>query len=398
MSLKLKGTLKAGEPDRRYYMSRVQVDGRRVVLSTGTRDRKLAERKEQEVIDALRRNPRIAQADLVGIMRGAGSPRHASAIRTAAPLTVKEAAHHCETSPDVWANLRSLNQSTINANHFRARFGDDTPIASVTVDAMKEWGRDLLADGYAAGTVDRIFATTARILREATTLPNGPTTCIKVPFLKTGRTRMFVFDRGRELVLFDAVSARDQVDRANGDGWHCRALFEVLVETAMRRGEALGLRWEDIIFPRGKQPGLIRLWRAEEIKNGRTRTIPMTATCEAALRACKGVPDGPFSTLTADRVRHVWDKAKRDAGINEEDCVIHSLRHTCATRLLEATGDIQLVSKWLGHTSILTTSKVYAHVQTHRMVSAADLLDSARHLHSELSTIAGQGRSTTVSV
>jgi integrase len=377
-------------------MIRVQVAGRRVVVSANTRDKTLAVQKESKVLEALRSNPKMPQADIVALVSGSGTARHAAAVRAAAPLTVGEAALHCETSPDVWADLPSLYQSCINSRHFQDHFKRETPIASITEDAMKEWGRTLLAKGYAVGTVDRIFSTSARILREATALPNGPTVCIKVPFLKTGRSRMFVFDREQELAMFEAVSARDQVARSGGDGWHCRAFFEVLVETALRRGEGLNIRWPDVIFSRGAQPGLLRLWRAEEIKNGRTRTIPMTAACEAALRACRHLPDGPFVSLLPDRVRHVWDKAKRDAGIEDKDCVIHALRHTCATRLLEATGDIQLVSKWLGHKSILTTAKIYAHVQTHRMVSAASMLDAARHLSFDASTIAGQETSLTV--
>lgn len=82
----------------------------------------------------------------------------------------------------------------------------------------------------------------------------------------------------------------------------------------------------------------------------------------------------------AARVSHVLPG---HAGITGRQCVIHSLRHTCATRLLETVGAIKLVQEWLGHTSILTTAKTYAHVQTHWMVDAAALLSAARHLGSE---------------
>lgn len=114
--------------------------------------------------------------------------------------------------------------------------------------------------------------------------------------------------------------------------------------------------------PRGRLSGLTRLWRADELKNGRTRTVPMTTACHEALLLCREIPGGPFSTITKGRAGHVWKKAKKHAGITEPQCVIHSLRHTCATRLLETVGDIKLVQEWLGHTSILTTAKTYAHV------------------------------------
>ncbi|TNJ41558.1 tyrosine-type recombinase/integrase, partial [Phaeobacter sp. B1627] len=44
-----------------------------------------------------------------------------------------------------------------------------------------------------------------------------------------------------------------------------------------------------------------------------------------------------------------------------EDFRFHDLRHTFATRMLRATGNLKLVSRLLGHTSIETTMR-YAHV------------------------------------
>lgn len=100
----------------------------------------------------------------------------------------------------------------------------------------------MLAQGRAVGTVDRIFSSAARILlREAVTLPNGRKGYPKAPFLKAGRSRMFVLDPEQERTLLDAVAARDGVDRARSDGWPYRALSEVLVESGLRRGEARGL-------------------------------------------------------------------------------------------------------------------------------------------------------------
>ena len=47
MPLQLKGTLKPGEADRRYYMIRVQVDGRRVVVSANTQTRPWRSRRRR---------------------------------------------------------------------------------------------------------------------------------------------------------------------------------------------------------------------------------------------------------------------------------------------------------------------------------------------------------------
>ena len=104
-----------------------------------------------------------------------------------------------------------------------------------------------------------------------------------------------------------------------------------------------------------------------------------------ALERCKHVEGGPFSILTKARAQRAWKNAREDAGITDPDCVIHSLRHTCATRLLEVVGDIKLVQEWLGHSVITTTARIYAHVPTHRMVAAADALGKLRENSAALS-------------
>lgn len=46
----------------------------------------------------------------------------------------------------------------------------------------------------------------------------------------------------------------------------------------------------------------------------------------------------------------------------EKDYTIHSLRHTYASRMLEAGVDVSVVSKLLGHADINVTYKKYIHV------------------------------------
>ncbi len=64
----------------------------------------------------------------------------------------------------------------------------------------------------------------------------------------------------------------------------------------------------------------------------------------------------PFSKQGWDRE---WRNALADAGI--EDFRFHDLRHTSATRVVRATGNLKVASLLLGHTEIGTTSR-YAHV------------------------------------
>jgi integrase len=65
----------------------------------------------------------------------------------------------------------------------------------------------------------------------------------------------------------------------------------------------------------------------------------------------------PFSRQGWDRK---WRKAKADAGV--ADFRFHDLRHTTATRIMRAFGNLKAVSNLLGHTDIRTSAR-YAHVQ-----------------------------------
>ncbi|HVI54406.1 MAG TPA: site-specific integrase [Luteibacter sp.] len=157
-------------------------------------------------------------------------------------------------------------------------------------------------------------------------------------------------------------------------------LFKVLVETGVRLGEALRLRRPDV---QGIEhgAGVIRLYRMKEIKNNKARSVPLTEEATAILLAIKAEgtrPVGPFQDLGKNRAEHVWNAAKKLAGILGGDCVIHALRHTCATRLLKATGNINLVKEWLGHTTIKTTADTYAQVETDSMVDGAAALTALR--------------------
>ncbi len=60
---------------------------------------------------------------------------------------------------------------------------------------------------------------------------------------------------------------------------------------------------------------------------------------------------------------------------NDREFVLHALRHTCASRLLNKGVDIVTIRDWLGHADIKTTM-IYAHLAPNRLAHAAAILDS----------------------
>ena len=68
-----------------------------------------------------------------------------------------------------------------------------------------------------------------------------------------------------------------------------------------------------------------------------------------------------------------YKRALQKAGLPEVR--FHDLRHSVATYLLELGTPIEEVSAWLGHSSITTTAKIYAHINMRFRMNAASSLD-----------------------
>lgn len=68
-----------------------------------------------------------------------------------------------------------------------------------------------------------------------------------------------------------------------------------------------------------------------------------------------------------------WAKAKKDAGI--EDFRFHDLRHTAATRVTRAVGNLKVTQRLLGHSNIATTAR-YAHASDDDVMNALIATDS----------------------
>ncbi|WP_266158372.1 tyrosine-type recombinase/integrase [Dyella silvatica] len=389
MTVYLKGKLKPGEVDRRYYMIRVQRKTRRVVASSNTRDKALALRKEEEIVKLLDNNPDIPKADIIAAITGNGSHRHKAAVRAAGGLTLKEAFDRCLKSPTVWKDIKAHSEYARNCRVIEEILGADTPLASIDYHAIADLTAKLVtrpAPGkgntqkkVSGATVNNHLACIRRMFNVALDerWPDAPTAFPKVKTVKKRLGRGYFMDSWDEKSIFDAVLELDTLNPGikggpprKRDARRYHLLYQVLVESGLRLGEALGLLWTELDFPRGKRAGMIELFRHEDLKTGRQRSVPMTETCCQALKACEGIEDGPFKDLNDRRAQDIWARARKAAKIAHRDCVVHCLRHTCASRLIESGVDLKIVKEWLGHSSIATTD-IYTHLQTKQLSKAA---------------------------
>ena len=151
-----------------------------------------------------------------------------------------------------------------------------------------------------------------------------------------------------------------------------RAFFELMYSSALRLSEGLNLTMADLDLRE-------RTLLVRNGKGGKDRYVPFSQTALTFLQKYldEERPRLVKTVAAADRER-VFIKRKgkltpaiiwrtfaaslEKAGLEKLNRTVHSIRHSCATHLLEAGADVRTVSELLGHTSIETTAR-YTHVQ-----------------------------------
>lgn len=178
--------------------------------------------------------------------------------------------------------------------------------------------------------------------------------------LKTEKRLPEVFSRGEVRAMLDTV--QDPRDKA---------FIGCLYFGGMRFSEARFLRVRDINLARKT----IRIYG----KGSKYRDIPMLGDLWALLDAhIAHIPQGQeyvyeYDGLDAVNIyRRLCVKMAADAGV-KKPCTPHKFRHSCATHLLSATGNIRLVQAFLGHSDIQTT-QIYSHVDMAMLSGAVQSL------------------------
>jgi integrase len=141
------------------------------------------------------------------------------------------------------------------------------------------------------------------------------------------------------------------------------------LNTGMRLGEILGLRWSDIDLKRE----LIYLYNT---KNGEKREIPINKHAKNVLMNIPRHPTSEyvFHTTTGNQRKSIetsFFTAIENSGIN--NFRFHDLRHTFASHLVMSGVDLNTVRELLGHKSMKMTLR-YAHSSPDHKKAAVDIL------------------------
>jgi len=180
----------------------------------------------------------------------------------------------------------------------------------------------------------------------------------------------------KPLTVDDATAAVDVVGDFATGGWQGKrdiAILTLLYGCGLRLSEALGLR-------RGEAP--LREMLVVTGKGQKQRLLPVLPAVRAAvadyLAACPHAPatDGPLfvgargGPLNPRIVQRQMEAVRRHLGL-PESATPHALRHSFATHLLGAGGDLRAIQELLGHASLSTTQR-YTAVETERLLAIYD--------------------------
>ncbi len=169
-----------------------------------------------------------------------------------------------------------------------------------------------------------------------------------------------------------AIDLIELVDVQHKETWvsaRDTAVVTLLYGCGMRISEALGLNRSEAPFPE-----VLHI----SGKGGKERLLPVLpvaqAAVEAYLKACPYdlPPDGPLfigvrgKRLGARAVQLLMQNLRNQLGL-PATTTPHALRHSFATHLLEAGGDLRTIQELLGHAS-LSTTQVYTGVDQARLM------------------------------
>ena len=218
-------------------------------------------------------------------------------------------------------------------------------MANLTPQAIAGYRDDRLKS-CKASTVIRDLAVLSSIINHARrewgiAIPN-PVEAIRKPATPPGRDRVLSLDE--EALLLDELRPTGRRNTV------MLPLVIVAIETAMRRGELLGLRWEHVHLDR-------RVIYLPLTKNGQSRLVPMSRRAVTTIQRLARSPDGRVFPINCAAMEANFLRAARRAGLH--GLHFHDLRHTAASRMANKLPNVIELASVTGHTSLQMLKRYY---------------------------------------
>lgn len=272
----------------------------------------------------------------------------------------------------------TIKRRTTELRRFLAAFDDGFDIRDVDQQAVEQFIESLHTEGFSGATCAQSIST-IRDLFACLTANN----CILTNPIR--RLSFALREKSGIKTVFseqEMASFLDSIAPHTGYGLRDRAIFELMYGTGMRSGELIAADVEDLdlasrqlrirhgkgdkerIVPIGHTP---HLWLSEWVSKARTWFV--SSSGDPAL----------FINRVGNRLNHmnlrrIFTTYLKASEIDKEGLSLHSIRHSCATHLLEHGADIRFVQELLGHESIETTV-----IYTHQVVQGLNRIHRMYH-------------------
>ena len=225
-----------------------------------------------------------------------------------------------------------------------------SPIAKFSMAALTPQKlaayRDARLKQVAPATVIRELAYFSSIInharREWGINISNPVLLIKKPLNPQSRSRILLEEEANKLLDALKPTGRKSI-------W-MQPLVLLALETAMRRGELLGLRWENVNLE--KRTAFLEL-----TKNGDSRLVPLSSKAVEILLSMPRCIDGRVFPINHAAVSANFDRARKKAGI--ENIRFHDLRRTAITALAQKLPNLIELSHVSGHRSLEVLKRYY---------------------------------------
>ena len=245
------------------------------------------------------------------------------------------------------------------------------PIARITTSDMRAWMARVRGSGVSARSLARQLSAVKSFYRWLAPREGFEPTAVlstRAPKFQRKLPRPLAEDAARDMI--------DTVELQSAESWVAArdgAVVTLLYGCGLRISEALSLTGADVPLPAS-----LRITG----KGGKERVVPVLDAARSAvdlyLRLCpypvepaqplfRGVRGG---ALNPRAIQKVMERARMQLGL-PATATPHAMRHSFATHLLTAGGDLRAIQELLGHAS-LSTTQAYTAVDAARLMEVYD--------------------------
>ena len=250
------------------------------------------------------------------------------------------------------------NIASITTEDIQLFLNERQHLARKTLSSMRHFMGEIFKDAKEDGLVDKDPTASRRIT---------------IPSTKANEREALPLEQFREIITsLVLLSPAD------------KRMLVLMMFTGMRRGEVLGLRWEDV----DTKAGLIHIRRnvthaggnrpvigTPKTKSGE-RDLPLDPFVLEALEPMQsaGFIFGGESPITMTTYNNTWRRIKRTVDLH--GATAHVFRHSYLTYMAGQSTDMKTLQAIAGHSTIGMTMNRYVHAQPEKIIDAGKKMHS----------------------